>query len=413
MKLFFNSVILSLVLVLTLSTCGTDQANNNESAAVPGVTDTEIVIGSWGPLTGPAALWGNVMKGIDARFDMINEAGGIHGRKIRFIMKDDGYDPSKTVPAVRELVQREEVFAVAGGIGTAPNMAVMDFLVENNVPWFCPMSGAAQMTVPPKDNIYSTFPLYYDEGRILAKMVVEELNSEKVGIIYQNDDFGKSGLVGVKSVLQEMNMDFVAALPVEATDTDLSSHVARLKESGAESVFLWTLPRQAAITLGSAAVIDYNPNWIASVVLSDIALMHDITKGAWEGVYFTYPIPKMYSELSDETIASYKAAFEKAYPDDRWNNFAFTGIALMSPFLEALEKAGPDLTREKVLDLIRNMSDFETELGQPVSFSATQHLGVNQLVVMRCVSATEAENVTGLMTGDSDVEALNQMLREE
>ncbi|HMQ07475.1 MAG TPA: ABC transporter substrate-binding protein, partial [Saprospiraceae bacterium] len=143
----------SLLLFISLNSCKTSGPDGDST----GVTDDEIVIGSWGPMTGPAALWGNVVKGIDSYFKLINDEGGIHGRKIKFIYKDDAYDPSKTVPAVRELVQRDEVFAVVGGIGTATNMAVKDFLSENGIPWITPMSGAAAFTHPPSDNIYSVF----------------------------------------------------------------------------------------------------------------------------------------------------------------------------------------------------------------------------------------------------------------
>ncbi len=407
----FYSFLFSLIILFIAGCSGSSQNEDGESSEpVPGVTDTEIVIGSWGPLTGPAALWGNVMKGADAYFKMLNDDGGVNGRQIRFIMKDDAYDPSQTVPAVRELVQRDEVFAVTGGIGTAPGMAVMDFLAENNVPWFCPMSGASAFTNPPKENIYSVFPLYYDEAQVMARFAIDELGSEKIGIIYQNDDFGKSGLVGVQSVLDEKGLEFAAALPVEPTDSDLSSHVARLKESGAETVFLWILPRQAAITMGTSAVIDYAPNWFASLVLSDIALMHNITKGAWEGVYFSYASPVLYSNTENETIAKYKAAFEKYYPEDRWNNFAFTGMILVEAMGEALRRSGRDLTRAGLLEQLSKMNDYTSSVGIPTKFSDQNHLGTRSIFVMRCVSATEAEQISGLVEGNADVAALDEML---
>jgi len=415
MKFYSLQMLLFGLVILIMAGCSNSAQNDGEDSAepVPGVTDSEIVIGSWGPLTGPAALWGNVMKGADAYFKMLNDEGGINGRQVRFVMKDDAYDPSQTVPAVRELVQREEVFAVTAGIGTAPGMAVMDFLAENNVPWFCPMSGASAFTHPPKENIYSVFPLYFDEARVMVRYALDELGTEKIGIIYQNDDFGKSGLVGVKSILDERGLEFVASLPVEPTDSDLSSHVARLKESGAETVFLWVLPRQAAITLGTSAVIDFTPNWFASLALSDIALMHNITKGAWEGVYFSYASPVLYSDTENETIARYKAAFEKYYPEDRWNNFAFTGMLMMEPFGDALKASGRELTRESVLEQLSMMNEFTSSVGIPMKFSADQHLGARTIIVMRCISATEAENISGLMEGDADIAALDAMLKAD
>jgi ABC-type branched-subunit amino acid transport system substrate-binding protein len=402
-----------LFLGLLFSTCSSSEDHSSDSATedVTGVTDTEIVIGSWGPLTGPAALWGSIVKGTDAYFKMINDEGGIHGRKIKFVFKDDAYDPSRTVPAVRELVQKDEIFAVAGGIGTAPCMSVMGYLEENNVPWISPITGATHWTFPTRKNIFTSFPLYFDEGEIMASYAIEKLNSKKVGIIYQNDDFGKSGLVGAKNYLMGKDMDFVAALPVEITDTDLSSHIAKLKDSGAESVFLWVLPRQAAIILGSSAVIDFKPNWMASIVLSDMSLMHNITKGAWEGVYFNYPGNVLLDDPNaSPLIIKYKEAYAKYYPEERWGTFPGAGFTWIEPFVEGLRKAGKDLTRESFLEAMATIKDFDTSIGIPVSFSKEKHLGTRSLSIMRCVSATEAESVGDIITNNSDVSAMIEML---
>ena len=405
----YYSIVILLFLFIQCGNQGSESPSEDNVTTI-GVTDTEIVLGAWGPLTGPAALWGSILKGSDAYFKMINEEGGIHGREIKFVFKDDAYDPSKTVPAVRELVQRDEIFAVAGGIGTAPCMSVMNYLEENNIPWVSPMSGATHFTHPTRQNIFTSFPLYFDEGQIMARHAVEEMNSTKVGIIYQNDDFGKSGMVGVKHLLQEKNMDFVAALPVEITDTDLSSHVAKLKESGAETVFLWLLPRQAAIILGSSAVIDFNPIWMASIVLSDMALMHNITKGAWEGVYFTFP-GELYLVGSDSPVVNkYKAAFSKYYPEERWGNFPSAGFFWLEPLVEGLRRAGRDLSRESFLNAMAGIKDFKVSSGVPINFSANNHLGTRGLSIMQCKSATQAQRIGKLISNESDVSEMISML---
>jgi ABC-type branched-subunit amino acid transport system substrate-binding protein len=408
-------IVLSLFLSLILFACNNSEGGSEAEATgdTTGVTDTEIVIGSWGPMTGPAALWGNIVKGTDAYFKMINEEGGINGRQIRFVYKDDAYDPSKTVPGVRELVQQDEVFAVAGGIGTAPCMAVAGFLEENKVPWVNPMTGATHWTMPPKDNIFSVFPLYFDEAQVLTDFAVNELEAKKVGIVYVNDDFGKSGLVGVQHKLQEFGMEITTALPVEVTDTDLSSHVARLKESGAEAVFLWLTPRHAAIVLGTAAVVDYKPHWMASLVLSDMALMHNITKGGWEGVYFTNASAVMATDESNEQLMKYKAAFAKHYPEDRWGTFASIGFVLNELMVEGLKRAGKDLTRESFLEALAGINNVQLTGGIPVSLSADKHLGNRSVCIMQCKSATEAEPMTEMATSDADIAAMMRLLEGE
>ncbi len=404
-----------LLILLALFILGLfNSCKNTEGSAgdVTGVTDTEIVIGSWGPMTGPAALWGNIIKGMDAYYKMINDEGGINGRKIRFIYKDDAYDPSRTVPAVRELVQRDEVFAVGGGIGTATNMAVVNFLEENNIPWVTPMTGATHWTHPTRKNIFTSFPLYFDEGNVMAEYVINDLKASKIGIIYQNDDFGKSGLIGAKYILEKNNLDFVAALPVEITDTDLSSHVARLKDSGAEAVFLWVLPRQAAIILGSSAVIDFNPSWLATLALSDMTLMHEVTKGAWEGVYFNYPAAVMYNDESNEDIMKFKAAYAKYYPGERWGTFSASGFLWSEPLVEGLKRAGKDLTRDSFLEAMSNIKNYKGANGISISFSKEDHLGTRAICIMQCKSAEEATVVSELIEAEADVTEMIEMLEQ-
>ena len=396
---------------LILGSCKSEAGDTTEST--PGVTDTEIRIGSFGPLTGPAALWGSIIKGTDAYFKMINEEGGINGRQIKFFFKDDEYNPSKTVPAVRELIQQDEVFAIAGGVGTATCMSVFGFLEENKVPWISPMTGAGQWTQPPKENIFSVFPLYVDEGQIMAEFAVNQLEAKKLGVIYVNDDFGKSGLAGVKYKLKQLGMDLVAELPVEPADTDLSSHIARLKESGADVVFLWVTPRHGAIALGTSAVVDFKPRWLSSLVLSDMSLMHDITKGAWEGVYFTSFMEMLPGDPKNEAFKKYREAYQKHYPQERWGTFPATGMILLEPMIEGLKRAGKDLTRDSFLEAVAGINDFDATGGIPVAFSKDNHLGLRSLCILQCKSATEAEVITDMIESNGNVDEILKVLDED
>ena len=403
---------LTLLSILLLSiifwSCGggSQPASTAESAGTTtGITDTEILVGSFGPLTGPAALWGNIMKGMDAYFKMVNEEGGINGRMIKFEMKDDAYDPSRTVPAVRELVQKDEVFAFVGGIGTAPCMSVMDYLVEENIPWVSPISGGTHWSIPLKPNVFSVLPYYIDEGVIQAKYATETLGSKKIGIIYQNDDVGLSAIVGAKSVLEAKGMEFVAEVPVEPTDTDLSSHVAKLKDSGADVVLLWTLPRQGVITVTNAKVINYNPQFIASFILSDMNLMHTLTKGAWEGVIFgTFAIPPY--DYDDPWIKKQKAAFEKHYPDVRWGVFPSAGFVYAVPFVEALKKMGKNVTREGLIAEMDKLKNVDLGGGLNISFSKDNHQAIRSMYLMKCTGSETYEKLSDYITADSDIVAL-------
>ncbi len=413
MKSLKRTTLFLFCIALAFWSCGGDTAasggvaSDTSTAAAgnaTGVTDTEVKIGSFGPLTGPAALWGNIMKGMDAYFKMINEEGGINGRQINFVMKDDAYDPSRTVPAVRELVQRDEVFAFVGGIGTAPCMSVQDYIVEENIPWVSPITGATHWSIPMKKNVFSVLPYYIDEAIIQAKYAVENLKSEKIGIIYQNDDVGKSALIGAKSYLDEKGIQFTAEVPVEITDTDLSSHVAKLKDSGADIVLLWTLPRQGVITVTNANVTNFKPQWIASFILSDQALMHGLTKGAWEGVIYGAFAEAPYN-YDNPTIVKYKETLAKYYPDTRWGVFPFAGFLYAEPFVEALRNMGKDVTREGLITAMENIKDFKI-LGLNITYGKDNRQALRAMRLLKCTGAETYENMSDLIVSDSDIEAL-------
>ena len=156
-------------------------------AAQQGFDDKEIRIGQWGPQTGPAAPWGSVARGSGLLFNVVNEQGGIHGRKIKYFIRDDQYNPAQTKAVVKELVEREGVFAFVGGVGGACGLAVMDYLQEKKVIWVGPSAAITQFVFPAKPYVFAVYPLYEDEGSILTKFVVEKLKAKKIGFFYQND----------------------------------------------------------------------------------------------------------------------------------------------------------------------------------------------------------------------------------
>ncbi len=374
-----------------------------------GVTDTEIVIGQWGPQTGPAALWGAVARGTDAYFKMINEEGGINGRKIRYIYRDDAYQPAKTKAVVKEMVENEGVFAFVGGVGTAPGMAVKDYLIQNQVPWVGPASGSSHWAYPPNKYIFSVYPLYFDEAAVLVDYAVNTLKKTKIAMIYQNDDYGKGGLVGAKMALEKHGLDFVATATTQIMDTDLSSHILKLKEAGAEVVIMYLLPKQAAISLGTAAKLGFKPQWMTTSTLSDMGLMHNITKGLWEGVIFAN-----FAEMPDSDhplMKKYREAAKKYAPDERWGVFFAAGFLFAEPMVEGLKRAGKDLTVESFIEAMESIKDFKG-IGPTITFGPNQRQGTRSVFLSQCVSATEAKQLTDWMTSDIDVEEAIRRMKE-
>jgi ABC-type branched-subunit amino acid transport system substrate-binding protein len=346
-----------------------------------GFDDKEIRVGQWGPQTGPAAPWGAVARGSKLLFDLVNEEGGIHGRKIRYFIRDDQYNPSQTMAGVRELVDRQGVLAFVGGVGTACGLAVQNYLRQNEIIWIGVCSGARAFQNNPW--LWQMWPNYFDEGSILTKHAVENMKFKKVAYMYQNDDWGHDAMAGVKAVLKLNNVELLEAVPVEPTERDLSSQVSRLKASGAEAIIGIMAPTQAAIALRTAVSMDFHPQWLHSYNLCDFALMSHITDGLWasEGVMtaaFTPPI-----DADTPLMNKYREATKRLAPDERWGIFYLAGVVVAEPLVWALEAVGPDLSREAVRDALNSITQRQG-VGPVLTWTKDNHLPPRQLQVWQC-----------------------------
>lgn len=368
-------------------------------AAEEGVTDTEIHIGQWGPQTGPAAAWGSVARGTDAYFKMINERGGIHGRKLIHHMFDDAYNPAKTKAGVKELQEGVGIFAWVSGVGTAPGLAVRDYLMERKVPWVGPSAGSRHWIDPPYEYLFAVYPLYELEAKALCRYAVANMGKKKVAIIYQNDDYGKGGLRGAEEELALFGMELVAAVPVNITDSDLKPHVMELKKSGAEVVLLWTTVKHAVMTVGISKAMRFTPQFMSTSTCSDFPLMMYISKGAWEGV-----IAATFAELPDSgypLLQTYKQeAFDQyAAEGERWGLFYYAGIAFAEPLVEAIRRCGPDLTRERFVQEMEGLQDFKGISGKIsykpfVAGDMSCRQGQTQTFLVECLADGSAKRLT-------------------
>ena len=194
---------------------------NFNTMAEEGVTDTEIHIGQWGPQTGPAAPWGAVARGTDAYFKMINAEGGIHGRKLVHHYFDDAYNPAKTKAGVKQLQEDVGMFAWVSGVGTAPGLAVKDYLMKRKIPWISPSTGSAHWVDPPNKYLFTIYPMYSGDSQVLVRYAVQDLGLKRIAIAYQNDDYGKLGVVGAQKQLTKEGLKLVAKIPVNVADTDM------------------------------------------------------------------------------------------------------------------------------------------------------------------------------------------------
>ncbi len=373
-----------------------------DEGGVRGVTDDTIVIGTWSPLTGPAALWGAVGRGARTYFDMINEEGGIHGRKIEFILKDDAFQPSRTVAAVREMVERDRVFAVVAGVGTASTRAVLDYLTEHEVVMVSPATGATFWAYPTRKYVFAQYTPYLDEAAVLVDYAVNELGKTKIAVIYQNDDFGGSGLVGARLALEKYGLSIVEAVSVEVPDTDLNSHAVRLREAGADAGIMWLTPRHATIIVGAIGRLGYEPQWLVSSVLSDTELLYDLTEGGWAGVIFA-AIGQLAN--SDHPLTTkYREAAARLAPDERPSEFLFAGFRYSEPLVEGLRRAGRDLTTESLIEALETLDGWEGS-GPPITYGPDQRQGTRAMFLARTVEGGTAVKLTDWIESGIDIEA--------
>jgi branched-chain amino acid transport system substrate-binding protein len=388
------AIMLACVMILSLTVIPA-------SWAVRGVTDTEIRIGQWGPQTGPAALWGAVARGSGLYFKMINEQGGIHGRKIKYFIRDDAYQPPKTKAIAKELVEDKEVFAFASGVGTATGMAVRDYLMKNRVPWVGPAAGSVHWCYPPENApyLFGTYPLYCDEAFLLVNYALDKLGKKRIAFFYQNDDYGKVGLIGAQIALERRGMEFATTVSAEPLDTDLSSHCMKLKAAEPDVVIMWVLPKHGAIMLGTAMKLGFKPLWMTTSTLSDYQLMYNITKGLFNGVVFA-----TFGELLDSThplMVSYHEAQKQLEPNERWGIFYYAGILFIEPMVEALKRCGRDLTVDNFVKAMESIKDYQG-IGPKMSFSTKNRQGSRSFFIARCLENGNAEKLTGWMTSDVD-----------
>lgn len=366
--------------------------------AEEGVTDREIHIGQWGPQTGPAAPWGAVARGTGIYFKMINEEGGIHGRKIVYHMFDDGYNPAKTKAGVKDLQENIGMFAWAGGVGTATGLAVKDYLMQRNIPWVGPVAGSLHWISPPQEYLFAVYPLYYSEAKVLTQYAIKNLGKKRIAMAYQNDDYGKNGVSGAEAVLAKHGLKLVAKVPVELSDTDMRPHVMRLRKSQADAVILWVAPGHAVRILGTGAAMKFTPQWMSTSTCSDLPLMYKISKGLWKGV-----IVGNFGELPDSKLPlmqKYRKAFDKyAAKGERWGVFLYAGFGFVEPMVEGLKRTGRNLTRERFVRAMEGIRDFKGIFGN-ISYGphdinyAFSRQGQNEIFLTRSLEGGKAEKLT-------------------
>src|SRR6201995_2846038 len=343
----------------------------------PGATDTEIKIGQTTPFSGPASAYATIGRTQAAYFKMINDQGGINGRKINFIQYDDGYSPPKAVEQVRKLVESDEVLLTFQVLGTPVNAAVQKYLNTKKVPQLYASTGASRFTDPKNFPWTMGFnPNYFVEGRIYGQYILKNYPNAKVGVLYQNDDLGKDYLNGIKAGLgDKAGSMIVSEASYEVSDPTIDSQVLKIKDAGADLFFSATTPKQAPQAIKEICEIDCHPVQILDINATSVgAVMKPAGLEASKGVisvnYGKDPLDPTWKE--DAGMKRYFEFMAKYYPEgDKDSSFNSYGYSTTQLLIHVLKACGDDLTRENIMKQATSLKNVQLDLALPGIVNST------------------------------------------
>ncbi|TWB06920.1 ABC transporter substrate-binding protein [Bradyrhizobium stylosanthis] len=376
----------ALTLALSIS------AANAQKKYDPGATDTEIKVGQTMPFSGPASAYSSIGKTQAAYFKMINDQGGINGRKINLIQYDDAYSPPKAVEQIRKLVESDEVLLTFQIIGTPVNAAVQKYLNAKKVPQLFAATGASRFTDPKNFPWTMGFnPNYFVEGRIYGQYILKEHPNAKIGVLYQNDDLGKDYLNGLKAGLGDKAAKMIVTeASYEVSDPTVDSQVLKIKDAGADLFYSATTPKQAAQAIKKIAEMGWHPVQIVDINATSVGAVlkpagFDAAKGLISVNYGKEPLDPTWKD--DAGMKRYFDFMAKYYPDgDKDSNFNTYGYSTAQLLVHVLKQCGDDLTRENVMKQAASVKDFATDTALPgikVNTSPTDYRVNKQLQMMK------------------------------
>jgi branched-chain amino acid transport system substrate-binding protein len=358
------------------------------AADTPGVTATAIKIGQTMPYSGPASAYGTIGKAELAYFNMINEQGGVNGRKIELISLDDSYSPPKTVEQVRRLVEQENVAFLFNTLGTPPNTAIQKYLNEKKVPQLFVATGASKWGDPQHFPWTMGWqPDYRTEARIYAKYILKNKPDAKIAILYQNDDFGKDYIIGLKEVLGDKAKTMVIQeASYEVSDPAIDSQVVSLQGSGADTLLVAATPKFAAQAIRKVYDIGWKPLFLLTNVSTSVGAVitpagPEKAVGVISASYGKDPVDPTWKD--DPGMKKWRDFMAKYYPEgdvsDASNVYGYGAAATL---VQVLKQCGDDLSRENVMKQAANLKDFELPTALPgikINTSPTQFYPIRQM----------------------------------
>jgi branched-chain amino acid transport system substrate-binding protein len=387
-RLTTRSATFSMALIASVAISGTALAQKKYDT---GATDTEIKIGNIMPYSGPASAYGVIGKTEEAYFKKINADGGINGRKITFVTYDDGYSPPKAVEQARKLVESDEVLVLFNPLGTPSNSAIQKYLNSKKVPQLFVATGATKWN-DPKDFPWTIGwqPSYQSEARIYAKFLMKEKPDGKIAIMYQNDDFGKDYLKGLKDGLGAKASMIVAEESYEPSEPTIDNHIVKLKATGADVFISITTPKFAAQAIKKIAEIEWKPMQIVSNVSASVGSVikpagFENAQGILSAAYAKDGADTQWD--NDPGMKRFYAFLEKYYPEaNKLDASVVYGYGAAQTMVKVLEMCGDDLTRANVMKQAASLKDFTPDTllpGVKINTSATDFAPIEQLQMQR------------------------------
>jgi branched-chain amino acid transport system substrate-binding protein len=357
-----------------------------------GATDTEIKIGNIMPYSGPASAYGVIGKTEQAYFNKINAAGGINGRKINFVSYDDGYSPPKAVEQARKLVESDEVLFIFNSLGTPSNSAIHKYMNAKKVPQLFVATGATKWN-DPKDFPWTMGwqPNYQSEGHIYAKWLLKEKPGAKIAILYQNDDYGKDYVKGLKDELGAKAASMIVVEEsYETTEPTIDNHIVKLKSTGADVFFDVTTPKFAAQAIKKSAEIEWKALHILNNVGASVGSVlkpagFENSQGIVSAAYLKDVSDPQWD--NDAGMKEFLDFLAKDFPEgNKLDGSVIVGYGVAQTLVQVLKQCGDDLTRENVMKQAANLKDFKLNVllpGITINTAPTDFAPISQLQLMR------------------------------
>ena len=358
----------------------------------PGVTDAEIKIGNTGPYSGPLSNASPIPISMNAYFKMINDEGGINGRKITFISDDDGYSPPKTVEMTRKLVESDQVLFTAGAVGTPTNSAIWHYMNEKKVPQLFVSTGATKWDDPQGHPwTMGFFVSYQAEGRIYAAYILQNKPDAKIGVLYQNDDFGKDYLKGLVDGLGDKAASMIKVkASYETTDTTVDSQIVELKSAGCDVLVTVAIPKFGALAIRKVAEIEWKPLHILNGIASSVGVTLkpaglENAKDIISDNSFKDPTDPQWQ--NDVGYKGWVSFMDKYYPSgDKSDQQNVYGVSIAATTVQMLKQCGDELTRENVMKQAASLHNLELPMllpGIAINTSPTNFAPIRQAQMRR------------------------------